>query len=99
MGRTLPSIIQSFQAEEEMWKLFRRALRTEDQEAFDYLWSYARRHAAPASMASRPVPLEAILMCMLVGLQRRQLDSEGKCAARHKALEKNAEGSAGGVAL
>jgi hypothetical protein len=76
MGRTLPTIVQTLQAEEEAWKLFRRALRKEDQEAFDALWRFARYHAAPASMASRPMPFEAALMAMLVALERQFLELE-----------------------
>jgi len=76
MGRTLPTIVATLQAEEAAWKLFRRALRREDQEAFDALWRAARRHAAPASMASRPLPMEAVFMSMLVALQRQVLDLE-----------------------
>ena len=74
MGRTLPTITQTLQAEEESWRHFRRALRKEDQEAFDALWRYARRHAAPAAMASRPMPIEAFFMAILVGLGREVLD-------------------------
>lgn len=74
MGRTLPTIVQTLQAEEEAWKLFRRALRREDQEAFDALWRYARYHAAPASMASRPMPFEAALMAMLVAMERHLIE-------------------------
>jgi hypothetical protein len=68
--------VQTLQAEEEAWKLFRRALRKEDQEAFDALWRFARYHAAPASMASRPMPFEAALMAMLVALERQFLELE-----------------------
>ncbi len=71
MGRTLPTIIRTLQFEKEDWKNFRRALRREDQEAFDALWRIARRHAAPAAMASRAVPLETVFMTMLVGLARK----------------------------
>jgi len=78
MGRTLPTIIQTLHDEEEVWKHFRRALRREDQEAFDALWRYARRQAAPAAMASRPMPLEAFLMAMLVGMQRQLMDMKIK---------------------
>jgi very-short-patch-repair endonuclease len=70
MGRTLPTIIRALDLEKEDWKLFRRALRKEDQEAYDALWRYVRRHAAPSAMASRAVPLESVFMSMLVGLQR-----------------------------
>lgn len=79
MGRTLSTIVQSLQAEEECWKHFRRALRREDQEAFDALWRLARFHAAAAAMASRPMPFEAALMAMLVGLMRQaQEEKRGK---------------------
>jgi len=74
MGRTLPTIIEALHAEEQAWRHFRRALRKEDQEAFDALWRYARRHATPAAMASRSIPLEAFFMAMLVGLERRLMD-------------------------
>ena len=68
--------MQTLQAEEQAWKLFRRALRKEDQEAFDALWRFARYHAAPASMASRPMPFEAALMAMLVAMERQILEIE-----------------------
>jgi hypothetical protein len=74
MGRTLPTIVQSLHAEEDLWRDFRRALRKEDRAAWDRLWRYARRHAAPLSMASRPVPMEGIFMAMLLGLAARVAD-------------------------
>jgi len=70
MGRTLPTQIQLLHEEEEVWKGFRRALRREDQTAFDEVWAYARRHAVAASMAARPLPFEAYCLAMLVGLKR-----------------------------
>lgn len=84
MGRTLPTIVQALHGEEALWKDFRRALRKEDQEVLDGLWRLARRHAAPLSMASRPVPMEGVFMAMLLGL-----------AAQVAALEKNV-GKGGG---
>jgi len=83
--------VQTLQAEEAAWKLFRRALRKEDQEAFDALWRFARYHAAPASMASRPMPFEAALMAMLVAMERQLIELE-------KAKREN-NGTNGGVAL
>ena len=78
MGRTLPTIVRALDMEREDWRHFRRALRKEDQEAFDALWRLARFHAAAASMASRPMPFEAALMAMLVGLMRRAQDEQRK---------------------
>lgn len=90
MGRTLPTIVQTLQAEEAAWKHFRRALRKEDQEAFDALWRAARYHAAPAAMASRPMPFEAALMGMLVSLARVMLELK---------KQRGPDGDGGGLAL
>jgi hypothetical protein len=78
MGRTLPTVVQTLHLEMDSWNGFRRALRKEDQEVLDGLWRYARRHAAPLSMASRPVPMEGILMAMLLGLATRVAELEKK---------------------
>jgi len=87
--------VQSLQAEEEAWKLFRRALRKEDQDAFDALWRFARYHAAPASMASRPMPFEAALMAMLVAIERQVMEME----RLEKKRSEHAGGKDGGVGL
>lgn len=81
MGRTLPTQIHLLQQAEEEWKGFRRALRKEDQAAFDELWTLARRHAVPASQAERPIPFEAHVMGMLVGVMRK-LQEPCSCGAR-----------------
>lgn len=75
MGRTLPTIVRALDMEREDWRHFRRALRKEDQEAFDALWRLARRHAAPSAMASRAVVLETVFMSMLVGLMRAMIEN------------------------
>jgi hypothetical protein len=82
VGRTLPTQIQLLQGEEESWKGFRRALRSEDREAFDLVWSYARRHATATSMAARPLPFEAYCLSMIVGLQRDLSELKKKLEAR-----------------
>ncbi len=78
MGRTLPSAVQLIDGQKEEWKLFRRALRAEDQDAFDALWRYCRYHAAPICMAGRPVPYDAMIMAMLVELGKRLATLEAK---------------------
>ena len=91
----MPTIVQSLQAEEAAWKLFRRALRKEDQEAFDALWRFARYHAAPASMASRPMPFEAALMAMMVAVERQIMEME----KLEKKRSEDADGKNGGLDL
>jgi hypothetical protein len=84
MGRTLPTVIQLIHGEEELWKHFRRSLRKEDQEAFDQLWRFCRRHAAPICMASRPVPNDALVMAMLVGLCRMVMELQQRVENPHE---------------
>ncbi len=78
MGRTLPTQINLLHLAQEEWKGFRRALRREDQAAFDALWNEARRHACAASMAERPLPFEAYMLSMMVSLKRQLDDLAGK---------------------
>ncbi len=89
MGRTLPTQIQILAGEEDAWKNYRRALRLEDREAFDVVWSYTRRHATASSMAVRLVPFEAFVMSMMVGIQRDLLELR-------KSLEKKLDERKGG---
>jgi hypothetical protein len=66
MGRTLPSITQTFLQEQESLARFRRALRREDQRALDDLLASSRRHLAAAAYASHLLPFEVMLLAMLV---------------------------------
>jgi hypothetical protein len=45
---------------------FRRALRAEDQDAFDDLFRLARYHVAAAAYASHALPFEVMLLAMLL---------------------------------
>ena len=66
MGRTIPSITQTFLQEEESFGRFRRALRRVDQQAFDDLFASARQHLAAAAYASHALPFEIFLLSMLL---------------------------------
>lgn len=70
MGRTLPTFNTYLEQEMGEWASFRRALRSEDREAFDRLFSFAKRHMAEAAMAARPVPFDALLMAILLEQQK-----------------------------
>ena len=78
MGRTVPTMTQIVQSEEENWAPFRRALRAQDRVAFDRLFAAARHYAAVASYTARPVPFEAILLSMLLEAMKaiQQLESD-----------------------
>jgi len=70
MGCTVAPFSQILEAEFESWNKFRRALRREDQEAFDALFAAAKYHVAAMVYASRVTPIEAILMGILVEHQK-----------------------------
>lgn len=86
MGRTLPSITQTFLQEQGALARFRRALRLEDQRALDDLLVASRRHLAAAAYASHLLPFEVMLLAMLleghkeVLRLRRRLESLGQIA-------------------
>lgn len=70
MGRTVLPFNQVLEQEFAGWAKFRRALRKEDQEAFDALFGAAKYHVAAASYATRLNPLEAILLSILIEHQK-----------------------------
>jgi len=66
MGRTLPSITQSLNEEQQSFRRFRRALRRSDQLALDELFVAARQHLAAAAYAANALPMETFLLSMLL---------------------------------
>ncbi len=82
MGRTVLSFTQKILALESEWSKFRKALRKEDQELLDELFSFAKYHSAPASYLSAPNPMEAIFMAMLVELLKEIRRLRGKLEAK-----------------
>ncbi len=66
MGRTLPSITQSWNEEQAAFGRFRRALRRSDQLALDELFVAARQHLAAAASAANLLPMETFLLAMLL---------------------------------
>jgi hypothetical protein len=66
MGRTLKTINQLIQQEEQAFVNFRRTLRRSDQLIFDELFAGAKKHIAAISQANHALPFEAILLAMLL---------------------------------
>ena len=66
MGRTLKTINQIMQQEEQAFANFRRTLRRPDQLIFDELFAGAKKHIAAISQANHALPFEAILLAMLL---------------------------------
>jgi hypothetical protein len=70
MGRTVITFTRELYREEESWRAFRRALRREDRELLDELFSAARYHTAACTCSGRALPFEAILMSILIEERR-----------------------------
>ncbi len=66
MGRTVPSITQTFLHEEESFSRFRRALRRSDQLVLDNLFAAAHQHLAAAAYAAHALPFEVFMLAMLL---------------------------------
>jgi hypothetical protein len=66
MGRTVLPYSQIIEREYADWKKFRRGLRREDQAILDRLFDLARLHVQAGVYASRPWPLETILVSILI---------------------------------
>ena len=62
MGRTVTPSSFALEEERGRWKPFRKALRKEDQEAFDRLFDRAKFHTHASVYMARSCPLETILL-------------------------------------
>jgi hypothetical protein len=81
MGRTVLPFSQALEREYEDWKKFRRALRREDQQVLDRLFDRARIHVQAGSYASRPWPLETILVSILLEQEKELADLRGELSS------------------
>jgi hypothetical protein len=89
MGRTLPPFSQLIEFERRAWAPFRRALRKDDQAAFDRLFDCAKLHVQAGVYLSRPWPFEVIAMAVLLE-HHKQLEHllarfEAFCHSTHSA--------------
>lgn len=70
MGRTIPTFTSSLEREMAAWSDFRRALSQDDRQIFDRLFRYAKQHIAESSCACRPIPFDALTICILLEQQK-----------------------------
>lgn len=80
MGRTLATFTQLVQQEIANWRRYRRALRAEDQQALDELFSAARKHSAAGAYQARDTPFEVMLLSMLIE-QHKQIQRVARAVA------------------
>lgn len=70
MGRTVPSFRMLLEEMIVELSIFRRALRGEDKVAFDSLMNKAREHASSCTVAPTLDPMDAVLLSILIELQK-----------------------------
>jgi len=85
VGRTVLPYSQVLEREYNEWKKFRRGLRKEDQKVLDRLFDLARLHVQAGVYASRPWPLEAILISILLEHHKALEDLRVKCKRMEEA--------------
>jgi hypothetical protein len=88
MGRTVLPFSRVLEEEAQEWKKFRRGLRREDQQFLDRLFEEARIHVQAGVYASRPWPMETILVSIL--LEHEKLLAELK--SKLKSIEGKDDG-------
>jgi hypothetical protein len=81
MGRTVLPFSRVLEREYEDWKKFRRGLRREDQAILDRLFDLARLHVQAGGYASRPWPLETILISILIEQEKALAELREKLKA------------------
>jgi hypothetical protein len=70
MGKTCPTYRMLMEDEISSWLDYRKALRREDQEAFDEIMNSARNHASASQIACRMNPFETMIMSALIDLMK-----------------------------
>ena len=71
MGRNNETFTLVIDRHRVMWRKFRRALRQEDQSAFDELWRAPKIHLAAGAFLAHDTPFETTLMSMLLEQHKR----------------------------
>ncbi len=66
MGRTVLPFSQVLSEKQSHFSKFRRALRQEDQQAFDALFEQARIHIQAAVYYADPDPAEALFLSVMI---------------------------------
>ncbi|MBI4763994.1 MAG: hypothetical protein HY787_05240 [Deltaproteobacteria bacterium] len=95
MGRTVLPYSQILEREYQDWKKFRRGLRREDQAVLDRLFDLARLHVQAGVYASRPWPLETILVSILIEQDKALAGLRAKLLALEEMIGKKSNADPG----
>jgi hypothetical protein len=75
---------QVLEQEIQEWKMFRRALRKEDQGFLDRLFEKAMLHVEAGVLVSRPWPFETILISILLEHEKALVELRLKIKAQEE---------------
>ena len=73
MGRTIPTYRMILEHELSQWKDYRRALRKNDQDAFDELVKHARKHSSASGYHVSTNVFEPMTFSMLLELKKENI--------------------------
>jgi hypothetical protein len=75
LGRTLVTYRMLLEEEIARWRDYRKALRKSDQEVFDELLKFARKHSSASGYHVTTNPFETMVISILLEL-KRELEHE-----------------------
>ncbi|WP_306055538.1 hypothetical protein [Natronococcus wangiae] len=87
MGRTNPTFRNVLRGLENEWQSYRRALRSQDQQHFDQLLSYAREHADAGGQLNHPDPLYPVLFSIALEQETRLVELQERVCTLEAELE------------
>ncbi|WP_456383041.1 hypothetical protein [Persephonella sp.] len=70
MGKTIPTATQLVKLKQKELSQFRKALRKEDKEIFDRLFSYAKYHSQAIGNTPAVYPMEVVLIAILIEMEK-----------------------------
>jgi hypothetical protein len=76
MGKTVESYRIALDTEIQSWNGFAKALRSDDNEAFEQMTDACRNHASAGSNATRPEIFEPMVMSILLEQQKKLMRLE-----------------------
>jgi len=71
MGKTVESYRMALEDEIHRWSGFRKALRTEDRDAFEAIMDACRSFASAGSNAAQPILFEPMVISILLSQQKK----------------------------
>jgi uncharacterized protein YydD (DUF2326 family) len=93
MGRTVLPFSQVLAEKQSHFNKFRRALRQEDQQAFDALFEHARLHIQAAVYYADPDPAEAFFLSIMIEHWKLIEQFEKRISDLEAQVKKNSDGN------